>query len=391
MLIAFGSRKPSIEKIAEGPEKEFVNYDCLKICNPDLPLHDRSVMNMITDASSDVISLKTNNKGEAIISLDSLDPNVRQIMILPDNISSKNINPVSFEFPSNKDFIEKAKLSANFPANPANETPITGEGEQGLNADDNFITETSVITSTSEETESKEYSDNHSMMYQSSGAITVYGKNFSPTSTLEDIIYRSNPYKIVTTSISAGITAKQVYLRNAPNSIKGHGTDQPIQPALIVLDNNQIGTTYESIADMPASRIASVTFLRGTQGFTMYGTKAIGGVVFISTKFGDKFTEEELSGVAKVKRNDNIFKQVRLFRTENEFYIPTKEETAPDQKYQFRSTLLWKGHVVVDDSGKITIKYPNNLIRGTAIIIVNGISISNLIGSETYTSKAINE
>ncbi len=393
MLMAFGSRKYSSEKIAEGPENEFVNYDCLKICNPDLPLHGRSVMNMITDASPDVISLKSNNKGEAIISLDSLDPNVRQIMIMPDNITSKAINPIKFEFPSNMDFIKQAKLLANFTVDTNNDLPFTSELQQGINGDDNIPTETNIINNTLFKDESKEYSDYHSTMYQSSGAITVYGKDFISASTLQDIIYRSNPYKIVTTSISTGVTGKQVYLRNAPNSIIGHGSSDdaggalPIQPALIVLDNNPIGTTYESIADMPASGIASVTFLRGTQGFTMYGTKAIGGVVFISTKFGHEFTENELSVNDKVKRNDNIFKQVRLFRTENEFYIPTKEETAFDQKYQFRSTLLWKDHVVVDDSGKITIKYPNNLIRGTAFIIVNGISISNLIGSETYTYK----
>ncbi len=157
--------------------------------------------------------------------------------------------------------------------------------------------------------------------------------------------------------------------------------------ALIVLDNNPIGTTYESIADMPTSRIASVTFLRGTQGFTMYGTKAIGGVIFITTKSGKEYAKNELSPVNKVKRNDNLFKQVRLFRAETKFYLPAKEEVAPDQKYQVRATMFWKDNVVINDSGMITIKYPNNLARGSAIVIVNGFSFTNLIGSGTCSYK----
>ncbi len=386
LLMAFGHRNYHSQKDTESPEQEFVNYDCIKIQNEGLPLTGRSAVNMITDAGPDVISLKVSNKGEAILNLDSLDPNVRQIMLMPENISSKIINSVTFEFPSNKEFIDKAKLLANFPSNPANDFPVIVEGEEGSSDDDNFIPEPGVNNSAPGETESKEDSDYHSGMYQSTGAITVYGKDFSPSSTLEDIIYRSNPNKIVTTSISAGTTGKLVYLRNAPNSIKGHGSsDDGIQPALIVLDNNQIGITYESIADMPASRIASVTFLRGTQGFTLYGTRAIGGVVFITTKFGNEFKKDRLSTVARENRNDNLFKQVRLFRTENEFYIPPKREAAPDQKHLIQSTLLWKDHVVTEDSGKITIKYPNNLRSRTAIIVVNGISISNLIGSQTYT------
>ena len=37
---------------------------------------------------------------------------------------------------------------------------------------------------------------------------------------------------------------------------------------------------------MSPSEIASVTVLKGTQGFTIYGGAAIGGVVFVTTKTG---------------------------------------------------------------------------------------------------------
>lgn len=393
LLMSFGWRKYTTIEVTESPVKEIVNYDYLKICNPELPLNGRSYINLISDASPDVISLKVNNNGEAILDLDSLYPYVKQIMIMPDNITSKNINPVRIAFPENKDFTDRAKQLANFPANLTYESLLTNEKQPGNNIDDNLKTETRAINNPLDADKSKEYFDNHTTTYQSTGAITLYSKDFDHTSTLDDILYRSNPYKLTTTSMFVGSVGKQIFLRNAPLSISGHGSaengnePQPFQPALIVLDNNPIGTTYESIADMPTSRIASVTFLRGTQGFTMYGTKAIGGVVFITTKSGKENTMNELSQVNKVKRNDNLFKQVRLFRTETKFYIPTKEEVALEPEYQFRPTMLWKDHVVIDDSGKITIKYPNNLARGSAIVIVNGFSFTNLIGSGTYLYK----
>ena len=80
-------------------------------------------------------------------------------------------------------------------------------------------------------------------------------------------------------------------------------------------------------------------------------------------------------------------RQIRLFRTETEFYIPAKEEVADDPVYQFRPTILWQDFVFIDESGTVKIKYPNNLVKGTALVFVNGISFSNLMGSGRYSYK----
>ena len=93
------------------------------------------------------------------------------------------------------------------------------------------------------------------------------------------------------------------------------------------------------------------------------------------------YTDEE------VKRNDDLLKQVRLFRTETEYYIPTKEEVAHFPEFHFRSTILWKADLYIDGSGPVKIKYPNNLAKGTVMVFVNGISFTNLVGSDRYSYK----
>jgi hypothetical protein len=92
----------------------------------------------------------------------------------------------------------------------------------------------------------------------------------------------------------------------------------------------------------------------------------------------------------KVTREDDLLKQVRLFRTETEYYIPTKEEVAHLPEFRFRPTILWKSDLFIDETGTVKIKYPNNFAKGSVMVIVNGISFSNLAGSERYTYKVNN-
>ena len=75
------------------------------------------------------------------------------------------------------------------------------------------------------------------------------------------------------------------------------------------------------------------------------------------------------------------------FAQKPNIYIPSKEEVAIDPEYQFRPTILWKDLIFIDESGTVKIKYPNNLVKGTAFVIVNGISVTNLIGSVNYSYK----
>jgi hypothetical protein len=362
LLMTYGWRKFYPKEITvDNSEKELVNYDYLKIINPGPKKKGRSDIKLISIESLDNISLVTDNNREAVLFYDSLDVDVRRIMILPDNNSVKNINPVRIVFPENKDFTDKAKQLTTVCNYPTSDLPVTSKNQPNYKSDSIILIEPVTIRQPR-----KVYIDKYEGMFQSAASLTMYSKDFIAASCFEDILFKYNPCRL-------DILDKKIYLQVVQLQYQ--------EPALVVLDDNPIGTTYESIVSMPASQIASITFLRGIQGFYMFGTSAIGGVVFVTTKRDSRFNDGSYPG-DKFRRNDDLLKQVRLFRTETEYYIPTKEEVYTKPELQFRPTILWKSDVFIDESGPIKIKYPNNLAKGTAMVFVNGISLTNLIGSD---------
>ena len=375
LLMTYGWRKFSPKKIVpDNAEKELVNYDYLKILNPGSQKKGRSHIKLISIEGLDSVSLATGNNREAVLFYDSLDVNVRQIMILPDNDPAKNNSSVRIVFHENKSFTDKAKLLTPAPGYLSSDLPVISKKQPAIDLDNAIMIEP--VNIKAPEQPSKVYIDKNAKMFQSEGTSTMYSKDFVAANCFEDILFKYNPAIINRVN-------KTIYLRAISYFHKGKSV---LVPALIVLDDSAIDTTYETIATMPASEIASVTFLRGIQGFSRYGWKAISGVVFVTTKTGLRFTDGSYHD-EKITRNDDLLKQVRLFRTEIEYYIPTKEEVAFIPEFQSRPTILWKDDVFIDESGPVKIKYPNNLVRGTAMVIVNGISFTNLIGSKRFSYK----
>jgi len=273
--------------------------------------------------------------------------------------------------------------------------PVKTVNEPDLKLDGYIMIEPVTIKAPIQPLKPKIYADKNARMYQSAGTTTLYKKDFGAAFTFEDILYKYCPFGLNSNSMAGGQAGKQVFLRQIPPSVNGGHTemiggkatfvvDLRLEPALIVLDNTPIGKSYETIAQLPVSQIASVTFLRGPQGFAMYGTKAVGGVVFVTTKMGSGYSEEEFDKMYEERRTDDLMKQIRLFRTETEFYIPAKEQVVNDPSYQFRSTILWQDRVIVDSTGTVKIRYPNNMVKGTALVFVNGISVANLPGSASF-------
>ncbi|MCE5346181.1 MAG: hypothetical protein LLG13_07845 [Bacteroidales bacterium] len=369
LLMTYGWRKFSLKEVARNnPEKELVNYDYLKICNPGPAKKGRSDIKMISIEGLDNISLPGNNNREAFLLYDSLDVTVRQIMILPDNDPVKNGNPVRIEFPENKDFTDKAKLLTIDSDYSTLDLPVISKKQPDFDLESVIMIEP--VTIKAPKQSSKVYVDKNEKMFQFGNTSTMYSKDFVTAIDVESILSRFHPYKLDKQN-------KKIYLR----PLKKINNQNP--PALIVMDNNPIsGKTYESIASMPASQIASVTVLRGPQAFPIFGEDANGGVVFVTTKgcllAGENYPGDEFGP------NDDLLQQVKLFRTDIEYYVPIKEEVAFMPEFQFRSTILWKSNILIDGS-PVKIKYPNNLVKGTAMVFVNGVSFTNLVGSNRYS------
>ncbi|HPT22309.1 MAG TPA: hypothetical protein PLR88_10210 [Bacteroidales bacterium] len=374
LMMTYGWRKFNLKEITRNnPEKEFVNYDCLTLNRQGAVKKRRSEIELISLEEGKIINLEMNNSREAVLPFDSLDIYTRQVMILTEDDSKKNINPVSVRFPENKNFTDNAKhLVKDYSYSAPYLPPITNR-QPDFDVDTSIMIESVTIKAPQQPV--KVYVDKYEKMYQSYGVQTMYSKDFITASTFEDILPRFSPFYLDRRN-------KKIILR----AVKYFFTRGYV-PALFVVDNAPIyDNTYVPIAQMPSSEIASVSVLRGPQGFAIFGNEAVGGVVFVTTKTGNKINggadPADESGT-----DDDIIKPVRLFRTETEYYIPTKEEVFFIPEFQSRPTILWKTDVFIDSTGSVKIKYPNNLIKSTAMILVNGVTFTNLVGSNRYIYK----
>jgi len=386
LLMTYGWRRFYPKEITpDSSQKELIDYDCLKIINPGPVKKGRSDIKLLSDEGIDIISLPISEAKEARLDFYSLDAAVSQVMIIPDADPIKNTNPVRIKYPENKDFIRLAKQFAWDQRYEDSDNSVPDKMQPVIIPDHAIMIEPVTIKGRQQ---LAEYEDKYKKIYQYAGTRTMYAKDFMEVGCFEDILRKYNPYKMSDQHYSLIQQEKYVYLRNiyylgkTREDPEGNlSVESKLLPALIVLDGNPLGQSYETIADMPAAQISSVTFLRGVQGFAMYGHKAIGGIVFVTTKSGVDFNRGNNTRGGD-ERNDDLLKQIRLFRTDTEFYIPTKEEVSSVPEFQNRPTILWKSDVFTDGSGPVTIKFPNNLSKGTAMVFVNGISFASQIGSK---------
>lgn len=380
LLMTYGWRKfrmrdPSDTAIV----RDFKNFDYLKFKNTGTNKKTRSDITFVSLEGSESYSVLTDKNKEGFLYYDSLSGSIRQIMILPDKANLRNVYPVVVEFPENKSFTDKAKLNntGDF-TQPVNigykRTSFTDFG-----LDSAILIESVTIKGTKKPAE--KFVNKYEEQYRNTSPYTLTNKEFKSAFNLEDILFKMHPYKIDTKN-------KMVYL--------GIRTGRYEIPALIVYDDNPLWaapslnvsrwlSTYAEISEMPASNISSVTMVKGQQGYARYGEAAIGGVIFVTTN-GKAMREgsyEEPKNPTSAVAND-LAKPIRIFRSEVEYYTPAKEQVVTDPEFQFRPTLLWKTDVLLDGKGPVKVQYPNNLVRGTVIVIVNGVSFTNNLGSKSY-------
>ena len=273
LLMTYGWRSFYPKEVTiDNSEKELVNFDYLKIINPGPLKKSRKEITLISDANVDLISLPVNDKREAELLYDSLDAGVRQIMILPDINPVKNTTPVRILFPENKDYTDNAKLLTPDKSYSNPDLSDTSYTQPGYDVSRLIVIES--VTIKAPKQPPKKYEDKYAKMFQSAGTRTMTSEDFREASSFEDILYKSNPYFLNVNSWYTMNGEKYIYLRANEHITGSHyddkgrlWVDHKMIPALIVVDNNPIGTSYEMIASMPASEIVSVTFLKGLTGF----------------------------------------------------------------------------------------------------------------------------
>jgi hypothetical protein len=389
LIMTYGWRKFKERDLTDNEViRDYKNYDQLIIKSKGNQKRSRNEINIMTIENSEMYSLKQVDS-QSILKFDSLGSSVRQFMILTDKAPSKNINPIEVEFPENFAFRSKIKTAKTISQEYSNNITARKKVESDFYLDSTHLIE-SVTIKANIPNEVKVY-NKYQIQYQNTNPVTLSPKDFQTCQTLEQILYRLNPYQIDNKKKTVVVSISRTNRFSTRSSL----------PALIVVDDvplsgpfNSTSQKYESsyisVGDMPASNISSVTMVRGFQGFYIYGEEALGGVIFITTN-GKAMQEgnynDERSYTPKTK--NDLAKPIRIFRSEIEFYIPTKAEVLAIPEFQYRTTLLWKNELLLDGKEPFNIKYPNNLYKGTIYIIINGVSLSN-IPFTTMTKYSIN-
>ena len=378
LMMTYGWRKYTLKETAMVyQDKRSDNYDHLKISSPGKDKKAREVINIISPEGGGVITLSLNENMETLLSFDSLEVMARQIMILPDEDPSRNSNPVNIEFPENKEYANSAKQLETDSAFFDSEF-VSANNELSLfNPDSSIMIDAVTIKGTRKK--QTDHVASTAQQFKYAGGFTLYSKDFEFAQTFEDILYKLGAFYVDKRN-------KLVILRAVQQMPKLTGSGGGMyRSALIVVDNNPIyDNTYSPIAKMSATDIASITVLKGPQGFAVYGNSASNGAILVTTKTGNRINGITNPDEESSLRND-LLKAVRVFRSEAEYYIPKKEQVEFVPEYQFRPTILWKDEIFIDESGPVKLKYPNNIGKGTVMIFVNGVSIANQAGSNKHS------
>lgn len=364
LLMTYGWRKFSTREYHQVVlDDQLVDYDFLKITNSGTRKKGRSEITISTVESPEIITIPIDNKRESFLFYDSLNPYIRQVLILPDEDPRRNTNLVNTCFPGNAAFTEKAnKEHSNFGL-PGTDNNFTGRENPVISRDSVIKIDHVVVKALKK----RVYANEHEEQYKTAHSTTLKKEDMITCVNFEDVLVRCNLYKLDTRN-------KEVELR-----VYGSFGAHTSFPAMFVLNDTRVGYDYRTIADIPASEITSVTILKGSLGYNRYGARH--GIIFVVTKNGSDPTYKKSPNT----RTDDLMKPVRIFRTEIEYYIPTPGEVKAIPEFQHRSTIYWKNEIFTDGTGPVTIRYPNNVVRGTAMVIVNGVSFSNCVGSGRYS------
>jgi len=376
LMMTYGWRRYRLKELVLDEQGPQINdYDHIRITNPGNEKNGRTSVTLLSPEGGNALTAKLDKNHEAIVPFDSIDPFARQIMIMPDEKISRNRNPVNIEFPANVAYSDKAKsIKADTITHVSSFFKPVFEGIL-FNPDSAIMIEP--VTIKGKRTEQKEYVAKDADAYKYTGAFTLYSKDFKFAQTFEDILYKLGAY-YVNKKNKRVILRAEGYL--PPPKLSSSDISKP-RTALFVLDDTPIfDRTYFPIAQLPASDIASITVVRGPQGFARYGNDARYGMILVTTKTGNR-----INGIKNLEDGTENeypdYKPARIFRSEIEYYTPTKELVELIPEYQFRPTLLWKSDIYLDGSGPVKFSYPNNPGSGKVVIFINGVSLTNLVGS----------
>jgi hypothetical protein len=136
------------------------------------------------------------------------------------------------------------------------------------------------------------------------------------------------------------------------------------------------------LEELHADDIESVEVGLGAHYGAIYGSRAAGGVIIITTKRAKKINNyyREAPGV--------IVYTAKGFYKAREFYSPQYDNPKINQKMaDLRSTIYWNPNIITDKDGKASFEYFNADGKGTYRVVVEGIDADGNLGRQVYRYK----
>ncbi|MCR8561017.1 carboxypeptidase regulatory-like domain-containing protein [Mucilaginibacter sp. BJC16-A38] len=127
--------------------------------------------------------------------------------------------------------------------------------------------------------------------------------------------------------------------------------------------------------------IESIEIGFGAHYGAIYGSRAAGGVLIITTKRGKNRKYERYTPGVKTYTVNGFYKA-------REFYSPQYDNPKTNQKMaDLRSTIYWNPNVVTDKDGKASFSFFNADGKGTYRVVIEGIDADGNLGRQVYRYK----
>lgn len=132
---------------------------------------------------------------------------------------------------------------------------------------------------------------------------------------------------------------------------------------------------------LEAADIENVEIFVGAHGSAIYGSRASGGVVIVTTKKARKINNyyKESPGVITFKVNG--------FYKQREFYSPKYEHAGADNKPDLRTTIYWNPEFTTDKDGDASLSYYNADGAGTYRVVIEGVDAEGNLGRQVLRYK----
>lgn len=381
LLMVYGWKKYSwdFRQVTRVEPKKSVNYDFLtmKILYALKNRQKERKLDLFSLEGPSIIHLKTNEVGEIKLPLDSLPKITNSVVLMPSIKNEQRVLGATMTIPSNQQYFKNRNFFASLPTLPTSNYSNLPVFNPYTSLSDKTIEIQGVFVKGRRKSEIK-YVNKYAEMYKDANTQTIEGEPLSSSSSLAVALYKVTTPDIVSDNFSAG---GKVYIRRK-TSFFG-----PRMPVLFVLDGLPLYNTddaYGIVKSILPSDIESITVLKGPQGWAMYGEPSKGGVIFINTK-GYNRTQLKHNNDSKSRNNqDKMLLPINIYRTNIEFYNPTKAEIDLNPELQNSSTIFWKSDILFNGKDPVKIKYPNlKHVKhdGKVLITINGVSIDNMVGT----------